>query len=280
MKGIISAENVSHAYKNYGRPENLAVDGVNLEIEKGSFVAIIGHNGSGKSTLAKHFNALLLPSGGTVYVRGMDTKNLENTWDIRQTAGMVFQNPDNQIVATIIEEEVAFGPENMGVEPSEIRKRVDEALNSVGMGEYTEDSSHNLSGGQKQRIAIAGILAMKPQVIILDEATAMLDPSGRRDVMKTVERLHREEGITLVIITHFMDEAVNADEIFVMHGGKIVMNGAPKEVFRKVPELKVLGLEVPHMMELAHELRENGIEISDEVLTVEDMAEELRKRLK
>jgi len=280
MNEIIRAEKVSHIYKNYGRSENLAVDEATLTIEKGKFVAIIGHNGSGKSTLAKHFNALLLPSSGAMYIRGLNTSDLENTWEIRQTAGMVFQNPDNQIVATIVEEDVAFGPENMGIEPSEIRIRVDEALKSVGMAEYGEDSSHNLSGGQKQRIAIAGILAMKPQVIIMDEATAMLDPSGRKEVMKTVERLHREEGITVVIITHFMDEAVNADEIYVMSGGRIVMNGSPKEVFLQVPELKALGLEVPHMMELAHELRAAGVKISEDVLTVDNMTEELKKLLK
>ena len=280
MNEIIRTEKVSYVYKNYGRPENLAVDEATITIEKGQFIAIIGHNGSGKSTLAKHFNSLLVPTSGKVFIKGLDTADFENTWEIRQTAGMVFQNPDNQIVATIVEEDVAFGPENMGVEPLEIRKRVDEALKSVGMQEYGEDSSHNLSGGQKQRIAIAGILAMKPKVIIMDEATAMLDPSGRRDVMETVERLHKEEGITVVIITHFMDEAVNSDKIYVMNEGKIVMEGTPKEVFMKVPELKALGLEVPHMMELSHELREAGIEISEEVLTVEDMAAELEKLLK
>ena len=280
MNEIIRTEKVSYVYKNYGRPENLAVDEATITIEKGQFIAIIGHNGSGKSTLAKHFNSLLVPTSGKVFIKGLDTADFENTWEIRQTAGMVFQNPDNQIVATIVEEDVAFGPENMGVEPLEIRKRVDEALKSVGMQEYGEDSSHNLSGGQKQRIAIAGILAMKPKVIIMDEATAMLDPSGRRDVMETVERLHKEEGITVVIITHFMDEAVNSDKIYVMNEGKIVMEGTPKEVFMKVPELKALGLEVPHMMELSHELREAGIEISEEVLTVEDMAAELEKHLK
>lgn len=280
MNEIIRTEKVSYVYKNYGRPENLAVDEATLTIEKGQFIAIIGHNGSGKSTLAKHFNSLLVPTSGKVYIRGLDTSDFENTWEIRQTAGMVFQNPDNQIVATIVEEDVAFGPENMGVEPLEIRKRVDEALKSVGMQEYGEDSSHNLSGGQKQRIAIAGILAMKPKVIIMDEATAMLDPSGRRDVMETVERLHKEEGITVVIITHFMDEAVNSDKIYVMNEGKIVMEGTPKEVFMKVPELKALGLEVPHMMELSHELRAAGIELSEDMLTVEDMAEALEKLLK
>lgn len=280
MEEIIRTEGVSHIYKNYGRPENLAVGDVSLTIHKGEYVAIIGHNGSGKSTLAKHFNSLLLPSGGKVYVKGLDTSVLENTWDIRQTAGMVFQNPDNQIVATIVEEDVAFGPENMGVEPTEIRRRVDDALLSVGMSEYGEDSSHNLSGGQKQRIAIAGILAMKPEVIVMDEATAMLDPSGRRDVMSTVERLHREEGITVVIITHFMDEAINCDRIFVMNKSHIVMEGAPREVFVRVPELKALGLEVPHMMELAHELKAAGVDLGDGILTVEDMASQLKKILK
>ena len=279
MNEIIRTEKVSYVYKNYGRPENLAVNEATLSIEKGKFVAIIGHNGSGKSTLAKHFNVLLMPTSGKVLVGGMDTSDPENTWEIRQTAGMVFQNPDNQIVATIVEEDVAFGPENMGVEPTEIRKRVDDALISVAMQEYSEDSSHNLSGGQKQRIAIAGILAMKPEVIIMDEATAMLDPSGRRDVMKTVERLHKEEGITVVIITHFMDEAITSDKIYVMNEGKIVMEGTPKEVFMKVPELKSLGLEVPHMMELSHELRAAGVEISEDALTVEDMAQELKKLL-
>lgn len=280
MNEIIRTEKVSYIYKNYGRPENLAVDEATLCIEKGKFVAIIGHNGSGKSTLAKHFNVLLMPTSGKVMVDGMDTSDPENTWEIRQTAGMVFQNPDNQIVATIVEEDVAFGPENMGVEPTEIRKRVDDALISVGMQEYGEDSSHNLSGGQKQRVAIAGILAMRPEVIIMDEATAMLDPSGRRDVMKTVERLYKEEEITVVIITHFMDEAITSDKIYVMNEGKIVIEGTPKEVFMKVPELKAMGLEVPHMMELSHELRAAGVEISEDALTVEDMAKELKKLLK
>lgn len=272
---IIIADNISHTYKNYGRPNSLAVKNVSMNVKKGEYIAVIGHNGSGKSTLAKHFNALLLPDSGSLIVNGYDTTNNEFLWEIRQSAGMVFQNPDNQIVATIVEEDVAFGPENMGVDPVHIRKRVDDALNSVGMIEYAEDSSHNLSGGQKQRIAIAGILAMKPSIIVFDEATAMLDPSGRKEVMKAIEKLHREEGITVIAITHFMDEAVYADRVYVMNKGEIYMTGAPNEVFNRVPELKKLGLEVPQMVELAYILREAGLDIPENVLTVEEMAEVL-----
>ncbi len=272
---IIITENISHTYKNYGRPNSIAVKDVSVNVKKGEYIVVIGHNGSGKSTLAKHINALLLPDTGKVIVNGFDTLNNEFIWEIRQSAGMVFQNPDNQIVATIVEEDVAFGPENMGIESAQIRKRVDESLEIVGMLDYAEDSSHNLSGGQKQRIAIAGILAMKPNIIVLDEATAMLDPSGRREVMKTVEKLHKEEGITVVAITHFMDEAVYADRVYVMNKGEIYMSGTPREVFNEVPELKKLGLEVPQMVELAHELREAGLNIGTSILTVEEMAKAL-----
>ena len=244
---------------------------VDLEVRRGEFLAVIGHNGSGKSTLAKHLNALLLPSEGDVFVGGMNTRNHDLVWEIRRTAGMVFQNPDNQMVATTVEEDVAFGPENLGVKPPEIRRRVDGALETVGMRELSERAPHLLSGGQKQRVAIAGILAMKPQCIILDEPTAMLDPAGRREVLDTVKKLNREEGITIIHITHHMDEAVDADRVVVMEGGRIVMQGKPREVFARVEELKNLGLDVPQVTELAHRLREGGLDVPADLLTVEEM---------
>ena len=236
-----------------------ALKNVNIEINKGDFVAVLGHNGSGKSTFAKHINALVQPTGGTLWVDDMDTKNDELVWEIRQTAGMVFQNPDNQLVATVVEEDIAFGPENMGVEPKEIRKRVDEALATVRMSEYATHTPSKLSGGQKQRIAIAGVLAMKPQCIVLDEPTAMLDPVGRRDVMETIERLNREEGITMILITHYMDEAVRADKVFVIDDGDLVMQGTPKEIFSQVETLQKYGLDVPQVTEVAYLLRKEGI---------------------
>ena len=249
----------------------VAIDGVDITINKGEFVVILGHNGSGKSTFAKHINALLIPTEGKLYVAGYDTSDEENTWNIRNKAGMVFQNPDNQIVATIVEEDVAFGPENLGVEPTEIRKRVDEALRKVNMSKYKMHGPHLLSGGQKQRVAIAGILAMMPECIVLDEPTAMLDPSGRKEVIKTVTELNKNYGITIVLITHYMEEAVEADRIYVMDSGKVVLEGTPRDVFKKVDTMKALGLDVPHMTELAYELNKSGVNINDDILTIDEM---------
>lgn len=252
-----------------------AVAGVSLDIEKGEFVAIIGHNGSGKSTLAKMINGLFLPTEGRVMVEGLDTADPDQLWAVRQTAGMVFQNPDNQLVSSIVEEDVAFGPENLGVPSAQIRKRVDEALAAVGMQEYAKSAPHMLSGGQKQRIAIAGILAMQPEILILDEPTAMLDPTGRDEVMQAVTRLNREQGITVVYITHFMEEAARADRIVVMDDGKIVMQGMPREIFLQVDTLKALGLDAPRMSLMAKELRELGVELSEGIMDVEGMVEAL-----
>ncbi|QSZ27130.1 energy-coupling factor transporter ATPase [Aceticella autotrophica] len=262
---------VSHLSFNYETDKNKVLDSIDVELNKGQFIAIIGHNGSGKSTLAKHFNALLIPSEGNVYVNNMDTKDTTHIWDIRQTAGMVFQNPDNQIVATIVEEDVAFGPENLGIEPEEICRRVDYALKSVGMIKFKDFAPHMLSGGQKQRVAIAGIIAMKPECIILDEPTAMLDPMGRKEVIDTIIKLNRENGITIILITHFMEEAVLADRIIVMDEGTIALDGTPKEVFREVKKLKELGLDVPQVTELAFKLKQEGIEIPSDILTVDEM---------
>lgn len=270
-EAMIKIENVTYEYTTNDDKEFAALKDLSLEIKKGEFVVILGHNGSGKSTLAKLMNALLLPTKGKVYVNGMDTTDIDKVWDIRQTAGMVFQNPDNQLVATIVEEDVAFGPENQGIEPKEIRKRVDEALKVVEMEKYKRHAPHLLSGGQKQRIAIAGILAMNPDCIILDEPTAMLDPSGRKEVMNTIEKLNRNEKKTIVHITHYMDEAVNADRIIVMEEGQIILEGTPKEVFSKVKELKELGLDVPQVTELAYELRKEGIDLPADILTVEEL---------
>lgn len=272
---MIKAENVTFKYPNHEGNDFFALKGINIEAKEGEFIAILGHNGSGKSTFAKHLNALLLPYEGTVYINGMDTKDENNLWSIRQSAGMVFQNPDNQIVATIVEEDVAFGPENLGVPPKDIRRRVDEALLTVGMFEYRKHSPHLLSGGQKQRIAIAGILAMKPRCIILDEPTAMLDPSGRKEVIETIKKLNKEENITIVLITHYMDEAVNADKIYVMEDGQIMMEGTPKEVFSKVQQIKAIGLDVPQVTELAQMLIDEGINLPSDILTVEEMVVEL-----
>ena len=268
----IIASNLAYAYPEADRN---AVDGVSMRVKKGEFLAILGHNGSGKSTLAKLFNALYVPGEGTVWVCGMDTREDGLVFDIRQHAGMVFQNPDNQIVATIVEEDVAFGLENNGVPPREIRVRIDEALRAVNMSEYAKKAPHMLSGGQKQRVAIAGVLAMKPDVIILDESTAMLDPSGRAEVMSTVHRLNREEGISVVIITHYMSEAATADYVIVMDEGKIAMSGTPREVFTQVERVRALGLDVPPMTDLADRLRKDGVGIRPDVLTVEEMVEEV-----
>lgn len=268
---MVKMDNVTYEYTNNEEERIAAVKNINLKIYKGEFLVILGHNGSGKSTLAKLMNALLLPSEGKVYVNGMDTTDMEKIWDIRQTAGMVFQNPDNQIVATIVEEDVAFGPENQGIEPNEIRKRVDDALAAVEMSEYKEYAPHLLSGGQKQRIAIAGVLAMNPECIILDEPTAMLDPSGRREVMNTIKRLNKNEKKTIIHITHYMDEAVEADRIIIMEQGQIIMEGTPKEIFSQVEKLKSMGLDVPQVTELAYKLRKEGINIPTDILTVEEL---------
>ena len=277
---MIKTENLSYSYKSEdeeGRECLLdkVLDGIDLEIKKGSFVAILGHNGSGKSTLAKHFNAILLPTGGKVYVDNMDTAADEFIFDIRKNAGMVFQNPDNQMVAAVVEDEVAFAPENLGVEPKEIRIRVDEALKTVGMSKFSKFSPANLSGGQKQRIAIAAVLAMKPQYIILDEATAMLDPMGRHEVMDTIKKLNREQGMTVILITHYMDEAAEADRVVVMNKGKVVLDEPPKQAFSKVKLIKDLGLDVPQVTLLAHYLREEGVELSEDIIDIDQCAEEL-----
>ena len=272
---MIQTEHMSHTYQDESGNVVYALDDVSLAISKGEFVSIIGTNGSGKSTLAKHFNVLLTPSKGTVTVLGMDTKDPKNLWDIRQHVGMVFQNPDNQIVAAVVEEDVAFGPENLGVEPSEIRRRVDEALASVNMTEYALHSPGLLSGGQKQRIAIAGVLAMKPDCIVLDEPTAMLDPVGRKEVLETVHRLNKEEGITIVYITHFMEEAVTSDRVVVMKNGKLLHDGTPREIFSQVPMLKELGLDVPVAAEVAAKLRLDGVSLSNEIITEEELGDQL-----
>ena len=275
---MVKAKDLTYEYvrvleTDHGTKEEkvAALKNVNIEINKGDFVAVLGHNGSGKSTFAKHINALVQPTGGTLWVDDMDTKNDELVWEIRQTAGMVFQNPDNQLVATVVEEDIAFGPENMGVEPKEIRKRVDEALATVRMSEYATHTPSKLSGGQKQRIAIAGVLAMKPKCIVLDEPTAMLDPVGRRDVMETIERLNREEGITMILITHYMDEAVRADKVFVIDDGDLVMQGTPKEIFSQVETLQKYGLDVPQVTEVAYLLRKEGVDLPADILTIEEM---------
>lgn len=253
----------------------VAIDGVDITINKGEFVVVLGHNGSGKSTFAKHINGLLVPTEGKVIVAGYDTSVDENIWEVRSKAGMVFQNPDNQIVATIVEEDVAFGPENLGVEPKEIRKRVDDALERVNMSEYKKHGPHLLSGGQKQRVAIAGILAMMPECIVLDEPTAMLDPSGRKEVVETILDLNKNHGITIVFITHFMEEAVKADRIYVMDQGKVIVDGTPRQVFKNVEIMKNLGLDVPQMTELAYELSKSGVNIKTDVLTIDEMVNEL-----
>ncbi|MCR4398503.1 MAG: energy-coupling factor transporter ATPase [Firmicutes bacterium] len=262
-----------HRYNAGEALEVEALEGIDLTVRKGEFLVVIGPNGSGKSTLAKHMNALLLPTEGEVYVNGMDTRDPENLWQIRQTAGMVFQNPDNQIVATSVEEDVAFGPENLGLKPAEIRVRVAGALRSVDMIGYEKHAPHTLSGGQKQRVAIAGILAMLPDIIVLDEPTAMLDPQGRSEVLNTARRLNKEKGITVVFITHFMREAVEADRIVVMDSGRIVLDGTPREVFSEPERLREWGLDVPQIAELAAALREDGLEVPTDILTVDEMVD-------
>jgi len=274
MDNIVKVNNVSFEYIT-DETTHKAIDNLTLEVKKGEFVAIIGHNGSGKSTLSKNLNAILVPSEGNILIDNLDTRDDDNLWDIRQTAGMVFQNPDNQIVATIVEEDVAFGPENLGIEPKEIRKRVEESLKSVGMYELRDRQPHLLSGGQKQRVAIAGIIAMRPKCIIFDEATAMLDPSGRKEVMKTIKKLNKEENITTLHITHFMEEAVQADRVIVMEKGRKVLEGTPREVFSNIKMLREIGLDVPYMTELANLLSEEGLKISNDILTVDEMVMEL-----
>ncbi len=277
---IIKTENVSFAYTGAEGVAPLVLNGVTLDIEAGSFVAVLGHNGCGKSTLAKHFNAILLPSGGKVYVDGMDTTDEDRTLDIRRTVGMVFQNPDNQIVASIVEEDVAFAPENLGVEPAEIRRRVDEALAAVDMSDYAQYAPHLLSGGQKQRVAIAGVIAMRPRCIVLDEPTAMLDPIGREEVIDTIQKLNREFGVTVVLITHHMDEAARADRLIVMDHGQVIADGAPRVVFQDVEGLRSVGLTVPETVGLLYELRQAGLNVPLDALSVDECAEAIAKALK
>lgn len=259
--------NVSSIYR--------AIDELNIDVKKGDFVAILGHNGSGKSTLAKHINAILMPTEGTLWVNGMDTKEEDKLWEIRRSAGMVFQNPDNQLVANIVEDDVGFGPENLGVPTEDIWKRVEESLSAVGMLDYREHSPNKLSGGQKQRVAIAGIMAMRPNCIILDEPTAMLDPNGRKEVIKTVYELNKKEDITVLLITHYMEEVIYADKVIVMDAGKVVMQGTPREIFSQVEVLKKYRLDVPQVTELAYELKKSGLPLPDGILTVEELADAL-----
>lgn len=273
--GIIKIKDLVFEYIRRDEEGNVegitkAVDDVNLDIEQGDFVAILGHNGSGKSTLAKHMNAILYPSEGTVWVDGKDTAREENVWDIRQTAGMVFQNPDNQIIGQIVEEDVGFGPENMGIETKEIWQRVEESLKAVGMYEFRKFSPNKLSGGQKQRVSIAGVIAMHPKCIVLDEPTAMLDPQGRKEVIRAIRALNDVEKITVILITHYMEEVIYADKVYVMDKGKVTLQGTPREVFSKVGELKALRLDVPQVTLLAHELREEGFPVSEGILTKEE----------
>ena len=272
----IKSENLFFKYDaNEEHEGKVAIDGVDITINKGEFVVILGHNGSGKSTFAKHINALLIPTSGKITVGGLDSSIEDNLWEIRKKAGMVFQNPDNQIVATIVEEDVAFGPENLGVEPAEIRRRVDDALKKVNMYDYKKHGPHLLSGGQKQRVAIAGIYAMSPECIVLDEPTAMLDPLGRKEVINTIKELNKEYGITIVLITHYMEEAIDADKIYVMDSGKVIISGEPRKVFKEVETMKKIGLDVPQMTELAYELNRKGVNIAKDILTIDEMVNEL-----
>lgn len=273
---MIECRNVVYKYEDtVSNTYKLAVDNISIEVKKGEFVVILGRNGSGKSTIAKHMNALLLPSEGEVFVNGINTSIPENIWEIRKNAGMVFQNPDNQIVATIVEEDVAFGPENLGINPDEIRKRVNDSLSRVNMYEYRKHAPHLLSGGQKQRVAIAGVLAMMPKCIIFDEPTAMLDPSGRNEVVKTIKDLNKNYGITIVLITHYMEEAVEADRIIVMDSGKLISQGTPREIFSDVETMKNIGLDVPQVTELAYELRREGFKLNSDILTIDEMVNAL-----
>ena len=275
---MLRAEKLRFQYEYAGESPVIVLRGIDLSIRKGEFVAVLGHNGSGKSTLAKHMNGLLLPTGGRMLVEEMPTDDDSKELDIRRRVGLVLQNPDNQLVSTIVEEDVAFGPENLGVEPSEIRRRVDDALKTVGMYEYRHHAPDKLSGGQKQRVAIAGILAMLPDCLVLDEPTAMLDPQGRREVLETIHRLNRDRGMTVVLITHYMDEAVDADRVVVVDDGKILMDGTPREIFQRVEELRQVQLDVPQSAELCYELRKAGIDLPQDVLTVDECADALFKQ--
>ena len=277
---IIKAVKLAYEYKRYGEDGQVeetlrAVDGVDLDVKKGDCVAILGHNGSGKSTLAKQINALLVPTEGTLYVDGMDTKDPEKVWDIRQSAGMVFQNPDNQIIGSVVDEDVGFGPENMGIPTKEIWERVEESLRSVGMWEYRHSSPNKLSGGQKQRVAIAGVVAMHPKCIVLDEPTAMLDPVGRKDVIRTVRALNMVEDVTVVLITHYMEEVIYADKVIVMDDGKVVMQGTPGEIFSQVDTLKKYRLDVPQVTLLAYELKKAGLDLPAGILSIEELVDNL-----
>lgn len=278
--GIVKAKNLTFEYIRRDEDGNVegitnAVDNVSIDIKQGDFVAVLGHNGSGKSTFAKHLNVLVMPTEGTVWVDGMDTREEENTLKVRQTAGMVFQNPDNQIVGTLVDEEVGFGPENIGVPTEEIWERVEKSLKAVGMYAFRNQSPNKLSGGQKQRVAIAGIVAMKPKCIVLDEPTAMLDPLGRKDVLNVLHELNRQENVTVILITHYMEEVIDIDKLYVMDDGKLVMSGTPREIFSQVEKLKKLRLDVPHVTELAYELQKEGVPLKNGILTSEEFTEEL-----
>ena len=278
--GMIHAEQLIYEYDKRDDEGNVigferAIDGIDIDIPQGSFVAILGHNGSGKSTLAKHMNAILVPTGGTMWVDGRDTKDPAQLWDVRQTAGMVFQNPDNQIIGTVVEEDVGFGPENLGVPTDEIWQRVEDSLKAVGMLERRKDSPNKLSGGQKQRVAIAGVLAMEPKCIVLDEPTAMLDPNGRKEVIRAVEKLRKRKHVTVILITHYMEEVIDADQVFVMDGGHIVMHGTPREIFSRVDELKSYRMDVPQVTMLAETLRRQGLDLPEGILRREELVEAL-----
>ncbi len=282
VMGIVEAKNLTFEYIRRDEEGNVegittAVDNVNIDIKAGDFVAVLGHNGSGKSTFAKHLNALVMPTEGTVYVDGMDTKDSGNTLSIRQTAGMVFQNPDNQIVGTLVDEEVGFGPENIGIPTEEIWERVEKSLKAVGMYQFRNASPNKLSGGQKQRVAIAGIVAMKPKCIVLDEPTAMLDPLGRKEVLNVLHELNRKENVTIILITHYMEEVIDADYVYVMDGGKLVMDGTPRQIFTQVEMLKSMRLDVPQVTELAYELKKAGLPIKDGIIRNEELVEELKR---
>lgn len=280
--GIVQAKDLTFEYIRRDEEGNVegittAVDNVNIDIKAGDFVAVLGHNGSGKSTFAKHLNALVMPTEGTVYVDGMDTKDADNTLKVRQTAGMVFQNPDNQIVGTLVDEEVGFGPENIGVPTEEIWERVERSLKAVGMYKFRNASPNKLSGGQKQRVAIAGIVAMKPKCIVLDEPTAMLDPLGRKEVIHVLHELNKKEGVTIILITHYMEEVIDADHVFVMDNGKVVMEGTPRQIFSQVDKLKELRLDVPQVTELAYELKKEGLPVKDGIIRNEEFVEEIKR---
>lgn len=280
--GIVQAKDLTFEYIRRDEEGNVegittAVDNVNIDIKAGYFVAVLGHNGSGKSTFAKHLNALVMPTEGTVYVDGMDTKDADNTLKVRQTAGMVFQNPDNQIVGTLVDEEVGFGPENIGVPTEEIWERVEKSLKAVGMYKFRNASPNKLSGGQKQRVAIAGIVAMKPKCIVLDEPTAMLDPLGRKEVIHVLHELNKKEGVTIILITHYMEEVIDADHVFVMDNGKVVMEGTPRQIFSQVDKLKELRLDVPQVTELAYELKKEGLPVKDGIIRNEEFVEEIKR---